>query len=55
MKALLGFAHQVEFTRFNAAPLIKLRKAPRMARVTDAARSGSLKKKAPLDRSGLVN
>jgi hypothetical protein len=30
--ALLGFAHQVEFTRFNAAPLIKLRKAPRMSR-----------------------
>ena len=30
VKALLGFAHQVGFTRFNAAPLIKLRKAPRM-------------------------
>ena len=29
MKALLGFAHKVGFTRFNAAPLIKLRKAPR--------------------------
>ena len=29
MKALLGFAHKVAFTRFNAAPLIKLRKAPR--------------------------
>ena len=29
MKALLGFAHKVGFTRFNAAPLIKLKKAPR--------------------------
>ena len=29
MKALLGFAHTVGFTRFNAAPLIKLKKAPR--------------------------
>ena len=29
MKAFLGFAHKVGFTRFNAAPLIKLRKAPR--------------------------
>ena len=30
VKALLNFAHQVGFTRFNAAPLIKLRKVPRM-------------------------
>ena len=29
VKALLGFAHKVGFTRFNAAPLIKLKKAPR--------------------------
>ncbi len=29
VKALLGFAHKVGFTRFNSAPLIKLRKAPR--------------------------
>ena len=29
VKALLGFAHKVGFTHFNAAPLIKLRKAPR--------------------------
>ncbi len=29
VKALLGFAHKVGFTRFNAAPLIELRKAPR--------------------------
>ena len=29
VKALLGFAHKVGLTRFNAAPLIKLRKAPR--------------------------
>ena len=28
-KAFLGFAHQVGYTRFNAAPRIKLRKAPR--------------------------
>ena len=30
VKALLSFAHQVGFTRFNAAPLIKLKKVPRM-------------------------
>jgi integrase len=29
VKSFLGFAHKVGFTRFNAAPLIKLRKAPR--------------------------
>ena len=29
VKALLGFAHNVGFTRFNAAPLIRLKKAPR--------------------------
>lgn len=28
-KALLGFAHQVGYTRFNVGPLIKIRKAPR--------------------------
>ena len=27
VKSLLGFAHRVGFTRFNAAPLIKLKKA----------------------------
>lgn len=30
VKSLLGFAHKVGFTRFNAAPLIKLKKAPRL-------------------------
>jgi site-specific recombinase XerD len=30
VKAFMGFAHQVGYTRFNAAPLIKLKKAPRM-------------------------
>ena len=29
VKSLLNFAHQVGYTRFNAAPLIKLKKAPR--------------------------
>ena len=29
MKSFLGFAHRVGYTRFNAAPLIKLKKAPR--------------------------
>jgi integrase/recombinase XerD len=29
VKAFLGFAHQVGYTRFNAGPLIKLKKAPR--------------------------
>ena len=29
VKSFLGFAHQVGYTRFNAGPVIKLRKAPR--------------------------
>ncbi len=29
IKALLGFAHKVGYTQFNAAPLIKLKRAPR--------------------------
>jgi integrase/recombinase XerD len=29
VKSFLGFAHRVGYTRFNAAPLIKLKKAPR--------------------------
>ncbi|HML27630.1 MAG TPA: tyrosine-type recombinase/integrase [Hyphomicrobium sp.] len=29
IKALLGFAHQVGYTRFNVGPLIKIKKAPR--------------------------
>src|SRR6185369_17733016 len=29
VKSFLGFAHRVGFTRFNAAPLIKLKKASR--------------------------
>jgi integrase/recombinase XerD len=29
VKALLGFAHTVGYTRFNAAPLIRLKKVPR--------------------------
>jgi hypothetical protein len=29
VKSFLGSAHRVGFTRFNAAPLIKLKKAPR--------------------------
>lgn len=29
VKSLLGFAHRVGFTRFSAAPLIKLKRAPR--------------------------
>lgn len=29
VKALLGFAHQVGYTRFNVGPLIKLKRAPR--------------------------
>jgi hypothetical protein len=28
VKAFLGFAHTVGYTRFNAAPLIRLKKAP---------------------------
>ena len=29
VKSFLGFAHRVGFTRFNAGPLIKLKRAPR--------------------------
>jgi hypothetical protein len=29
VKSFLGFAHRVGYTRFNAGPLIKLKKAPR--------------------------
>jgi integrase/recombinase XerD len=29
VKALLGFAHKIGFTRFNAAPLIKLKRVQR--------------------------
>src|SRR5215470_13324994 len=29
VRSFLGFAHRVGFTRFNAGPLIKLKKAPR--------------------------
>ena len=29
VKSFLGFAHRVGYTRFNAAPFIKLKKAPR--------------------------
>ena len=29
VKAFLGFAHKIGFTRFNAAPLIKLKRARR--------------------------
>jgi hypothetical protein len=29
VKSFLGFAHKVGFTRFDTAPLIKLKKAPR--------------------------
>ena len=29
VKSFLGFAHRIGYTRFNAAPLIKLKKAPR--------------------------
>ena len=29
VKALLGFAHKVGYTQFNAAPLIKMKRAPR--------------------------
>jgi Phage integrase, N-terminal SAM-like domain len=32
VKSFLGFANRVGFTRFNAAPLIKLKKAPRQGR-----------------------
>ena len=40
VKSFLGFAHRVGYTRFNAAPFIKLKKAPRQVaqRITGRAR-----------------
>jgi hypothetical protein len=38
VKALLGFAHKVGFSRFNAAPLIKLRKGAARARAAAPVR-----------------
>ena len=57
VKSFLGFAHRVGFTRFNAAPLIKLKKAPRQVaqrilgeletrKLIDAARFRSVKSRS---------
>ncbi len=39
-RSFLGFAHRIGLTRFNAAPLIKLKKAPRQVAQADPRRVG---------------
>jgi integrase/recombinase XerD len=57
VKSFLGFAHRVGYTRFNAAPLINLKKAPRQVaqrilgeletrKLIDAARFRSVKSRS---------
>src|SRR6516225_3029340 len=47
VKSLLGFAHRVGFTRFNAAPLIKLKKAPRQIAPARGARPDQAREGRP--------
>jgi integrase len=56
VKSLLGFAHRVGFTRFNAAPLIKLKKAPRQiaARILGEIEVGMLIRAAKKGRDRLL-
>jgi integrase/recombinase XerD len=56
VKSLLGFAHRVGFTRFNAAPLIKLKKAPRQvaARILSEIEVGMLIRAAKKGRDRLL-
>ena len=50
VKALLGFAHQVGYTRFkNAAPLIKLRKASATALLAMRADASPSARVFPID------
>ena len=53
VKALLGFAHKVGFTRFNAAPLIRLRKAPRKTAHGSSPRSSCTSCSAPRGRGAI--
>src|SRR5262249_62003652 len=40
VRSFLGFAHRAGFTRFNAGPLIKLKKAPRQIAALERGRGG---------------
>jgi integrase/recombinase XerD len=56
VKSFLGFAHRVGYTRFNAAPLIKLKKAPRQVaqRILGELEVGMLIKAARPGRDRLL-
>src|SRR5262245_16860839 len=56
VKSFLGFAHRVGFTRFNAGPLIKLKKAPRQIahRILSEVEVAVLIRAAKTDRDRLM-
>jgi len=56
VKSFLGFAHRVGFTRFNAGPLIKLKKAPRQIaqRILSEVETAVLIRAAKSDRDRLM-
>jgi len=56
VKSFLGFAHRVVFTRFNAGPLIKLKKAPRQIaqRILSEVETAVLIRAAKTDRDRLM-
>jgi integrase/recombinase XerD len=56
VKSFLGFAHRVGFTRFNAGPLIKLKKAPRQIaqRILSEVEVAVLIRAAKSDRDRLM-
>jgi hypothetical protein len=56
VKSFLGFAHRVGFTRFNAGPLIKLKKAPRQIaqRILSEVQVALLIRAAKTDRDRLM-
>jgi site-specific recombinase XerD len=56
VKSFLGFAHRVGFTPFNAAPLIKLKKAPRQIaqRILSELEVGMLIRAAASSRDRLM-
>src|SRR5262249_2235971 len=57
VKSFLGFAHRVGFTRFNAGPLIKLKKAPRQIaqRILSEVETAVLIRAAKSDRDWLMS
>jgi integrase/recombinase XerD len=54
VKSFLGFADRVGFTRFNAGPLIKLKKAPRAQRILSEIQVALLIRAAKTDRDRLM-